>query len=77
MIALGEATQIADRYLIGLSADAGLKLILFRERTLERDFGWVFYYGPDDESVIVAGNAPFIVDRNDGLIHVTGTALPT
>jgi hypothetical protein len=25
----------------------------------------------------MAGNAPFIVDRNDGSIHVTGTAYPT
>jgi hypothetical protein len=33
---------------------------------MERDFGWVFFYAPEDESILVAGNAPFIVDRNDG-----------
>jgi tetrahydromethanopterin S-methyltransferase subunit H len=36
----------------------------------------VFYYGPEDTSVTLAGNAPFIVDRKDGSIHVTGTAYP-
>lgn len=77
MIGLEEAEKIAEQYVVGRSADAGLKLVLLREWTLERDFGWVFYYGPEDKSAIVAGNAPFIVDRNDGSIHVTGTALPT
>ena len=51
-------------------------MILLRQETLERDFGWVFFYGPDEPSVVVAGNAPFIVDRNDGPVHVTGTAHP-
>ncbi len=77
MIGLEGAERIAEQYLVGCSADAGLKLVLLRERALERDFGWVFYYEPEEKSVAVAGNAPFIVDRNDGSIHVTGTALPT
>ncbi|HXB71286.1 MAG TPA: hypothetical protein VNY05_23830 [Candidatus Acidoferrales bacterium] len=77
MIGLDEARQIAEQYLIGLSADAGVKLELPSSQTLERDFGWVFYYGPEDTSLTLAGNAPFIVDRKDGSIHVTGTAYPT
>lgn len=77
MIGLDEARQIAEQYLIGLSVDAGVKLELPSSQTLERDFGWVFYYGPEDTSLTLAGNAPFIVDRKDGSIHVTGTAYPT
>jgi hypothetical protein len=77
MIGLEVAERIAEQYLVGRSADSGLKLVLHRARTLEREFGWVFYYGPEDKSVTVTGNAPFIVNRNDGTIHLTGTALPT
>ena len=43
----------------------------------ERDFGWVFFHGPIDRSILVAGNAPLIVDRKDGSVHVTGTGYPT
>ena len=54
-----------------------MKLELPSSQTLERDFGWVFHYGPEYKSLTLAGNAPFIVDRKDGSIHVTGTAYPT
>jgi hypothetical protein len=74
---LVDAVQIADRYLVRLSSDAGVRLILLKERTEERDFGWVFYYGPEDVALPVAGNAPFIVDRKEKSIYPTGTALPT
>jgi Immunity protein 35 len=46
------------------------------------DFGWVFCYNSKefvedgDTSAALAGNAPLIVDRLDGRIHVTGTAYP-
>ena len=36
-----------------------------------------FFWGPSDPSILVAGNAPLIVDRENGLAHVTGTAYPT
>jgi hypothetical protein len=77
MIGVNDARRIAERYLIGLSADAGTNLELLSGETLERDFGWVFYYEPEDKALTVAGNTPFIVDRKDGSIHVTGTAYPT
>jgi hypothetical protein len=77
VVDLPAATQVAERYLSQHSSHCGLELKLFSEKTMERGFGWVFFYGPEDESIVVAGNAPFIVDRNDGSIHVTGTAHPT
>jgi hypothetical protein len=48
----------------------------------EHDFGWLFYYdgsvhaqsGSPGDAVV--GNAPLIVDRADGKLYVTGTALP-
>ncbi len=69
------ATKIAEEYIAGLSHDE-LELRLFWEQTIEREFGWVFFYGPCNPSVLLTGNAPFIVDRRDGSVHVTGTAYP-
>lgn len=37
--------------------------------------GWVFFY--DDRAQWIAGNAPVIIDMNDGSFIPTGTALST
>ena len=48
----------------------------------DKPYGWVFYYqaknfDPSDISTYLAGNAPVILDRFNGEIHVTGTAFET
>ncbi|MBV9743811.1 MAG: hypothetical protein JO099_08610 [Acidobacteriia bacterium] len=73
---IASATRIAEEYVARLNTDTGPKFVLLRDETIEREFGWVFFYGPQDESITVAGNAPFVVDRNHGSIHATGTAHP-
>jgi hypothetical protein len=51
-------------------------------KTTEYDFGWVFAYNTkqyletDNINCALAGNAPLIVDKNDGQVYVTGTARP-
>lgn len=70
-----EATLSAGKYLEALSGEER-QLRLFADLTQEHDFGWVFFWGSVDAQVLVAGNAPFIVSRSDGSIHVTGTAYP-
>lgn len=72
---LHTATRIAEEYVARKSGDE-VQFVLFPSHTIEREFGWVFFYGPSDSSIKVAGNAPFIVDRKEGAIHVTGTAFP-
>jgi hypothetical protein len=48
--------------------------------TIEYDFGWVFTYNTreyaetGDVRFSLVGNAPFIVDKNDGGLYMTGTA---
>jgi len=44
------------------------------ELTLERAYGWVFFY--DIPGHAAAGNAPVLVTSTDGEVHVLGTALP-
>ena len=56
--------------------------VILDEATIERDFGWVFFYDSSkhietgDFSDALAGNAPVIVNKHDGLLHVTGTYKP-
>src|SRR6202171_5442672 len=71
---LKDAAKIAEEYVAQIGSGNGPQLILIPRETLERNFGWVFFYGSSDPSIILAGNAPLIVDRNDESVHVTGTA---
>ena len=73
---LKTATTLAEGYLGQLCTESGYSLVLISSATMEREFGWVFFYRDSDPSQLLAGNAPFIVDRTDGSIHVTGTAYP-
>ena len=57
-------------------------LVVYPERTIERQFGWVFFWGSDmyaktgEFRYALGGNAPFIVNRHSGTVVSTGTALP-
>jgi hypothetical protein len=80
MIDQAAAATIASEYLAGRSG--ANRLVLQPEHTIERAFGWVFFYDSKefvdsaDIRYALVGNAPLIVDRADGSIHVTGTAEP-
>ena len=51
-------------------------------RVDEHDFGWVYFYDGSTHVATrnitdeVAGNAPLIVDKSDGKLYITGTAMP-
>lgn len=57
--------------------------MILDEYTVEREFGWVFFYDSRKHQetqsfeFALAGNAPVIVNRIDGFLHSTGTAFPT
>jgi hypothetical protein len=67
-----------------LAAERGYggELVLLDQCTIERSFRWVFFYDSKrhnetwDFRDAVAGNAPIVVTKADGCVHVTGTALP-
>ncbi|MCC4619131.1 YrhB family protein [Xanthomonas cassavae CFBP 4642] len=71
--------QIADSE--GGVSDAEA-LVVLEGRTIERPWGWVFFYTSrkwhetGDFRYAIAGNAPYIVERQSGKILATGTALP-
>jgi hypothetical protein len=56
--------------------------VIIDENTIEREFGWVFFYQSRRFletgciSDMLLGNAPIIINKSDGSLHVTGTAHP-
>jgi hypothetical protein len=52
------------------------------EHTIERDWGWVFFYNSEryiktkDRKYALFGNAPYIVNRYTGELLTTGTSQP-
>jgi hypothetical protein len=75
-----EARQIASSYLKGIER-ADCKLVLLDTSTIEKSFGWVFFYQSKryletgEIKDALAGNAPIVVEKPDGRIHTLGTAL--
>ncbi len=57
--------------------------VVHQEHTIERPFGWVFFWSSDmyaktgDASYAAGGNAPYIVNRHTGAVVETGTGLTT
>jgi Immunity protein 35 len=77
-----EARQIALSHVKELERGAGLELALRDDRTIERDFGWIFFYNSKsyvesgDIKNALAGNAPIVVTKIDGRLHETSTTRP-
>lgn len=82
MITRDEARGIAASYIARLAGDE-LPCEILDSQTLERSYGWVFFYQSrhyietGDPTYLLAGNAPLIVDRLTGKVTETGTAHPT
>jgi hypothetical protein len=82
MVSFGEAKSIVEAYVQDLANECGIPLRLLEDLTIERGFGWCFFYdahlepGARDAESELLGNAPVIVDRRDGSVHETGTAHP-
>jgi hypothetical protein len=80
MLNIKKATQLAEEYVNKQSKEHNL--VLLYEHTIEFESGWVFFYQTKeytetrDISKMIADNAPFIIDREDGSLHITGTDLP-
>lgn len=60
-----------------------MRFVILEQQTISEEFGWVFFYQSQKYVETgefrhkLAGNAPFIIDRETGSLHVTGTARPT
>ena len=74
--------KIINKHLKKIQVSIGEEIVLIDEATIEKDFGWVFFYdskkGVDTGNFLdsLYGNTPLIVDREDGCVYETGTAYP-
>ena len=82
MVEKTKAREIAfAKVLDGWKID-GDEPIILDEHTIERDWGWVFFWGSrnfeetQEFRFALAGNAPILVKRVDGSAHFTTTAIP-
>ncbi|HPF72819.1 MAG: hypothetical protein H7A20_09510 [Rhodanobacteraceae bacterium] len=82
MLSLEQALQLIEPHVANVSAENGCEIVVVTEATLERPFGWVFFYQTKEflsartPAAQLAGNAPLLVNRFTGDVVVTGTALP-
>lgn len=76
------AEAIATAYVAEVARTLGVELVILADQTIEFSTGWVFFYQSRsyiDRGAIsdaIVGNAPLIISKRDGAVHVTGTALP-
>ncbi len=80
MIDFKNASELACQYLADLERESGLSIDIVKVK--EEDFGWIFFYQSkkhletNDFSFMLAGNAPFLIDRATADLHLLGTAHP-
>jgi hypothetical protein len=76
------ARAMARHQVATMAVDLGLDLVLLPERTMDTDVGWVFFYESreytetGDPQHALIGNAPLLVDRRTGALHLLGTERP-
>lgn len=81
MITALEARELAHRHIKSLEAEIGCELELVDGSTLERPFGWMFFYQSSEflrtqnHVFALAGNGGLIVSRESGHLTTTGTAM--
>ncbi len=81
MLSYADAKHLAEEAINKGYNVPGDQLVVIDGFTMQKDYGWVFFYNSsrylesNDESYLVAGNSPLIVEK-DGTMHWLGTAKP-
>lgn len=82
MINKEQAEKIVYKHLALLEKESGVQLKLINTETIEKEFGWIFFYNSKkyietgEFRYMLAGNAPIIVNKKDGSLYETGTSQP-
>ncbi|WP_435274897.1 YrhB domain-containing protein [Psychrobium sp. nBUS_13] len=75
-----EAKIIVEKELESNTDFSSTPCAVLDDETIEREWGWVFFYQSQafiesgDFRDMVGGNAPIIINKNNGLLTYTGTA---
>lgn len=76
------ALAMARVHVVGLAVQSGHDLQLNFNHIVQKEYGWVFFYNTKaylesgDSRQGLVGNAPLLVDRKTGKLHVLGTVHP-
>lgn len=79
---LTRALEVARAYIAAQSEVSGEEFVVVNDRTLERPYGWIFFYetrayvDTGDELARAVGNAPLLVEKETGKVHVAGSERP-
>lgn len=84
MLTTEAARAIALDYVAGIPYERpeGDELILVDTATIEKPYGWIFFYTSKrwretgDAAFVLAGNAPFLVERESGSVVLFGPGYP-
>ena len=78
-----EAQKLVEECLEGkLEPHNPVECVILENETIEKDWGWVFFYQSkafiksNNFIDMLAGTAPYIVNKHTGKITLTGTAHP-
>ena len=80
MINIEMATKIVLDHLKERSKGASYELVPFLDETIEKDYGWVFFYNTkecaetDDPLQSLLGCGPLVITKVDGKVHELGSA---
>lgn len=80
MLTEQEVIEIAKNYVKERSEKSGLNLVILGDRSIKKAYGIIFRYNTkkynetrnDDDNTLL-GNAPFVVQNNNGKIVLFGT----
>ncbi len=79
MIDFQAAKIIALQKLKNIESEMAIKLTLLENVVIEFEYGWIFGYQSDefiktgDFNKMIGGNAPLLVDKQQGVVFITGT----
>lgn len=82
MVDLETARNIAARHVNAAYDVEGDELVILDGEIVEKDYGWFFFYTSrryletGEFRYMLAGNAPVVVEKEDGSLNELGTALP-
>lgn len=80
MITREQSFEIAAKAIAELRAS--VELVVLEEKTLEREFGWVFFYTAKryletgDRRHLLPGNGPLVVEKETGAVHFLSSSAP-
>jgi hypothetical protein len=80
MIDRHQAEQIAEALIQKESQGSSYPIVIHREATIEKDYGWIFFYNTEaflqseDFDFALVGNVPFVVERATGAVHFLSTS---